>query len=1349
MATPARRAHLPARVSASKRGVTELPRVKAKSTLRSANGERRKKAPPRSSPAPLIHELSTCATEADIVQVLFYGLQPLFRYDVVLLHVLEREGWYHSLPIDSGVLQNMRRRPLVSSAFAQHYSAPRATVVPLDPQRMEQGTGPGAGRLTKFAIFVPVTHQGRIIGAVIYQSYRNRRVAPAEIDFLEEVHKRLGVQLANASLNELTRNQARRLEALNSIGRAIAASLDVASILSALRATLSELLPVDELKMVSLLPEHSDRARLMHVPSDAVPTSRLIATRAAQLGPARQVIGSAQSVIHHEPESQLWVPMKEGGSVRGALGITSKQTYAYEESTAAFLELVADEVTLALGNARSYEAIQEQRRRLELVNSIGRRLASSLDRWSIMRTLREELAAFLDFDGFILATITKSQEGPVAEGYQYVAGVEEIVPPVALAVTGPSREAYETGRPVLVRNSPWASSFERSGLERERWTVGHGAAVFVSGPPEEQPQVSRSFVWVPVVSGDSITSMLSLQSYHEEAFSEWHVQLLQDLAPHVTLALANAEHFAQAQTERARLERLHVLELGVARASDERQLADAIFDAVGRYIEASHMLLAYIDVAGNVVGFTGERDAPTGYLGPAALAEAPFFRRLIEMGGTVAEAQLETDEERLGPVGQFIFSRSPSHVVWVPITQDERVVGGIAALRTDGGRFLLDHLKLLEPAATVVGIALRTMRLHHANELALAQSVRIQVLAALAGHELMSVVANIADQARTMLESAGVVCWAFDTEGRISATRGSGDAAAESVLGWAGLNSEESWRDAPTGVLSGTTGEQGWSLIPLWYGDRLVGAIGAVHASTVVAEPTTAALDFARHAAVAIENSRLVAETRGRIRTLEAVAAFTELDPTQPERARAEIGRIVERALTATQGALWLLENGHLVRRSTEGDELPMVPVTDSAELLRLLISPTGSRRMRALLDLLGSPPDAFAIPIQVEGRLAGLLVARMTAGASETRRLAAVLAGQAAVLVGQLELVDQLDRERRMMQAILRHSPVGVMLEDDDGRIVYANPEVEAIYRLKAADMPGQTLAEIYASAGAERSEDGEAEGNAELRMKNPNRIVHVRRVEIPGLEGEPAGILTLHEDVTAQRLALEAKDLMLRAIGHEVRSPAAAMKTTLAGIMQWDETIDNRGRRELLQEAYESSDRLLSLVESQLIIAKLETKHFEPNPEPIELKPAMDGVISVLAHRYADRIEAVDVKLHEGLPRAYCEPTHLQQVLTNLIGNALEYTLGQVKVKARTIDSGWLEITVADGGPGLPPGSLQDLFEKTGPAGRNRSQGGLGLGLYLCRLVVERSFGGRIWVASSNREGTTFRFTVPAFPS
>jgi two-component system, OmpR family, sensor histidine kinase KdpD len=204
--------------------------------------------------------------------------------------------------------------------------------------------------------------------------------------------------------------------------------------------------------------------------------------------------------------------------------------------------------------------------------------------------------------------------------------------------------------------------------------------------------------------------------------------------------------------------------------------------------------------------------------------------------------------------------------------------------------------------------------------------------------------------------------------------------------------------------------------------------------------------------------------------------------------------------------------------------------------------------------------------------------------------------------------------------------------------------------------------------------------------------------------------------------------------------------MKNTLAGIMQWDTTIDARGRRELLQEAYESSDRLLSLVESQLIIAKLETRHFEPSPERVDLRSALEGVIAVLHHRYAERVLAVEIGLPEDLPPAACESTHLAQVLTNLIGNALEYTDKAVVVQARTAPRGWLEITVADRGPGLPTASIDSLFEKTGPAGRNRSQGGLGLGLYLCRLVVERSFGGRIWVASSDRNGTTFKFIVPA---
>ena len=179
--------------------------------MRPVAPKRLKDALPTPTPAALIHELSSCVTEADIVQVLYRGLHPLFDYGVVLLQVLEREGWYHSLAIDLGVLQDLRRRPLAGTVFGGNYKNPRTTVIVNDPKRKEQARGPGAHRMTKLSIWVPVEHRGEVIASVVYQSYRNRRVPPSETAFLDEVHKRLGVLIANADLNELTRNQARRL----------------------------------------------------------------------------------------------------------------------------------------------------------------------------------------------------------------------------------------------------------------------------------------------------------------------------------------------------------------------------------------------------------------------------------------------------------------------------------------------------------------------------------------------------------------------------------------------------------------------------------------------------------------------------------------------------------------------------------------------------------------------------------------------------------------------------------------------------------------------------------------------------------------------------------------------------------------------------------------------------------------------------------------------------------------------------------------------------------------------------------------------------------------------------------
>src|SRR5215831_17630962 len=95
----------------------------------------------------LVRALSSCATEADLVQVLYAELSKAFGYDSINLQVLEREGWYHSLAIDRGVLQDVRRRQLGQSSFAGFYEDPVTRVLPVAPAAStQQGRGPGVAR---------------------------------------------------------------------------------------------------------------------------------------------------------------------------------------------------------------------------------------------------------------------------------------------------------------------------------------------------------------------------------------------------------------------------------------------------------------------------------------------------------------------------------------------------------------------------------------------------------------------------------------------------------------------------------------------------------------------------------------------------------------------------------------------------------------------------------------------------------------------------------------------------------------------------------------------------------------------------------------------------------------------------------------------------------------------------------------------------------------------------------------------------------------------------------------------------------------------------------------------------
>jgi len=340
------------------------------------------------------------------------------------------------------------------------------------------------------------------------------------------------------------------------------------------------------------------------------------------------------------------------------------------------------------------------------------------------------------------------------------------------------------------------------------------------------------------------------------------------------------------------------------------------------------------------------------------------------------------------------------------------------------------------------------------------------------------------------------------------------------------------------------------------------------------------------------------------------------------------------------------------------------------------------------------------------------------------------------------------LDRQAETMEAILRNAPVGVVLESAEGKVIYANPVIERIYGVTAQRLIGHPAQQLLMQATNDvlAESASQPEGPIEVRLgEKGEKVVQLRRVPIPHSAGHPGGLLTLHEDVTEQRAVLDAKDLMLRAVGHEVRSPAAAMRATIASLLQWNELMEPRQRRGLLEDAYEQSERLLNLVEAQLIIAKLEAGGFQPTLLPVSLKETARQVERVLSNRYGERVNAVKFQFHAGVIDAYCEPVHLEQALTNLIGNALEHAWATRIVVTTRQQGDWLEISVKDNGRGLPSDRVETLFRRS-PAGQHRARGGLGLGLYLCRLIVERSFGGRLWLEQTGPKGSMFKLTVPA---
>ncbi len=237
------------------------------------------------------------------------------------------------------------------------------------------------------------------------------------------------------------------------------------------------------------------------------------------------------------------------------------------------------------------------------------------------------------------------------------------------------------------------------------------------------------------------------------------------------------------------------------------------------------------------------------------------------------------------------------------------------------------------------------------------------------------------------------------------------------------------------------------------------------------------------------------------------------------------------------------------------------------------------------------------------------------------------------------------------------------------------------------------------------------------------------------------------LDEEIRGARLdseANEARAALFSSVTHDLRTPLASIKAGVSSLLQPDVSYDAEQERDLLQTVLEETDRLNRLVGNILDLARVRARALEPAKTTTSLEDVIEAVLA----RMGPRLKGFSVRtiLRPDLPDIPMDPVQIDQVMTNLIENAVRFSPpgGEILISVAPWRSAQ-RVRVADQGPGIPAEDRERVFEAfhRGEAGDGHT--GTGLGLAIARAVIE-AHGGRIWIEGAPGGGAAVVFDIPA---
>jgi len=360
---------------------------------------------------------------------------------------------------------------------------------------------------------------------------------------------------------------------------------------------------------------------------------------------------------------------------------------------------------------------------------------------------------------------------------------------------------------------------------------------------------------------------------------------------------------------------------------------------------------------------------------------------------------------------------------------------------------------------------------------------------------------------------------------------------------------------------------------------------------------------------------------------------------------------------------------------------------------------------------------------------------------------LAGIMNDMAARLDEQL---SRLTSERNRLDAILSGMGEGLMVTDREGRITLVNPAFCSLFKVYEG-LIGSTLSHISRHPALLESYDQVARDGVELQnemiVRTPEeRFLSTHWVPLRDENGMQGVVAVFHDVTDTRRLENIRRDFVAN-VSHELRTPVTVIKGYSETLLDDLIAEDPAKAAEFVKIILSHSERLTALLNDLLSLSEMESPDFSFRMTPVQVESTVRKVCSLLQGKADAKKISITTSGLSAISPVMADQGRLEQVLVNLLDNAVKYSSEGGSVSIRAIEENELiRISVSDTGPGIPAPSIPRLFERfyRVDSGRSRKEGGTGLGLAIVKHIVQLHGGTVAAENNADGPGATFSFTL-----